>query len=203
MHILEGLVQLFNQYDFSEVDYDAVGDAYQWILSYFAPAKAKEGETYTPREVIKLIVRILDMEDGSKILDPACGSGAMLIEAYNHVREKLDGNRPSLELFGQERNEIMAIIAKMNLLLHGIEGYQIFVGDSLTNPRFESTDYVIANPPWNQDGYDEGNLGDSSVRRIYTSLGISGFTPKNSADWAWIQLMSYFANKKVGRYYLG
>jgi len=199
MHILEGLVQLFNQYDFSEVDYDAVGDAYQWVLSYFAPAKAKEGETYTPREVIKVIVRILDVEDGSVVLDPACGSGAMLIEAYNYVREeKLKGGKPSLELLGQERNEIMAVIAKMNLILHGIEGYQIHLGDSLTNPRFGRADYVIANPPWNLDNYDESNLGDPSVRRIYTSLGVSGFTPKNTADWAWIQLMAYFANKKVG-----
>jgi len=199
MHVLEGLVQLFNQYDFSEVDYDAVGDAYQWVLSYFAPNRAKEGETYTPREVIKLIVRILDIEDGSRVLDPACGSGAMLIEAYNYVRsEKLSGGKPSLELFGQELNEIMAVIAKMNLILHGIEGYEIFVGNSLTGPRFERADYVIANPPWNQDGYDEGNLGEPSVRRIYTSLGVSGFTPKNTADWAWIQLMTYFANRKVG-----
>jgi type I restriction enzyme M protein len=198
IHILEGLVQLFNQYDFSEVDYDAVGDAYQWVLSYFAPQKAKEGETYTPREVIKLIVRILDIEDGSVILDPACGSGAMLIEAYNYVRGKLNDGKPSLELLGQELNEIMAVIAKMNLILHGIEGYEIQVGNSLTNPRFERADYVIANPPWNQDGYDEGNLGEPSVRRIYTSLGVSGFTPKNTADWAWVQLMTYFANKKVG-----
>ena len=199
MHILEGLVQLFNQYDFSEVDYDAVGDAYQWVLSYFAPEKAKEGETYTPREVIKVIVGILDVEDGSGVLDPACGSGAMLIEAYNYVKEgKLDGGKPSLELFGQERNEIMAVIAKMNLILHGIEGYQIHLGDSLTNPRFERADYVIANPPWNQDGYDESKLGEPSVRRIYTSLGVGGFTPKNTADWAWIQLMAYFARKKVG-----
>jgi len=176
-----------------------VGDAYQWVLSYFAPEKAKEGETYTPREVIKVIVRILDVEDGSVVLDPACGSGAMLIEAYNYVREeKLNGGKPSLELLGQERNEIMAVVAKMNLILHGIEGYQIHLGDSLTNPRFGLADYVIANPPWNLDNYDESNLGEPSVRRIYTSLGVSGFTPKNTADWAWIQLMAYFANKKVG-----
>jgi len=199
MHILEGLVQLFNQYDFSEVNYDAVGDAYQWVLSYFAPEKAKEGETYTPREVIEVIVRMLDVEDGCVVLDPACGSGAMLIEAYNYVKEeKLEGGKPSLELFGQERNEIMAVIAKMNLILHGIEGYQVHLGDSLTNPRFERADYVIANPPWNLDNYDESNLGEPSVRRIYTSLGVSGFTPKSTADWAWIQVMAYYANKKVG-----
>ena len=194
MHILEGLVQLFNTYDFADVDYDALGDAYQWVLSYFAPEKAKEGETYTPREVIKLIVRLLDPEDGSSILDPACGSGAMLIEAYNYVKEKLNGGEPSLELVGQERNDIIAIIAKMNMLLHGIRDYTIHVGDSLLRPNFNKADYVIANPPWNQDGYGEKILSDPRARKFYSF----GFPPKNTADWAWIQLMLYHAGKKVG-----
>lgn len=199
MHILNGLVQPFNHYDFSDVDYDAIGDAYQWVLSYFAPEKAKEGETYTPREVIKAIVRVLDVDDGCVVLDPACGSGAMLIEAYNYVKgKKLNGAKPSLELLGQELNEVMATIAKMNLILHGIESYKILVGNSLINPRFERADYVIANPPWNQDGYDESNLGEPSIRRIYTSLDVGGFTSKNTADWAWIQLMTYFSRRKVG-----
>ena len=198
MYILEGLVQLFNKYDFADVSYDAIGDAYQWVLSYFAPEKAKEGETYTPREVIRLIVKLLDPEDGSNILDPACGSGAMLIESYNYVRKKIGDKRPSIELVGQERNEIMAIIAKMNLLLHGIDNYTIYVGDSLLNPRFGKATYVIANPPWNQDGYSEANLGDPSVSEIYTSFVSNGFPPKSQADWAWIQLMLYHAEKKAG-----
>ena len=114
-HILTGLVQIFDQYDFSGADYDTLGDGYQWILSYFAPTRAKEGEVYTPREVIKLVVRLLDISDGSTVLDPACGSGGMLIESYEHVKDK--GVEPNLELFGQERNEIMAAIAKMNMRL--------------------------------------------------------------------------------------
>jgi type I restriction enzyme M protein len=198
MHILEGLVQLFNTYDFADVDYDVIGDAYQWVLLYFAPEKAKEGEIYTPREVIRLIVELLDPEDGSRVLDPACGSGAMLIEAYNHVMRELRGKRPSLELVGQERNEIIAIIANMNLILHEIGDYTVYVGDSLLYPRFGKADYVLANPPWNQDGYSEENLGDPRVKVIYTSFISNGFPPKSSADWAWVQLMLYYAERKVG-----
>ncbi|MEM2058330.1 MAG: class I SAM-dependent DNA methyltransferase, partial [Thermoproteota archaeon] len=198
MSILEGLVQLFNKYDFSDVDYDAIGDAYQWVLFYFAPQKAKEGETYTPREIIKLIVQLLDIENGSSVLDPACGSGAMLIEAYNYAKEKLESKKPYLDLTGQELNETMAVIAKMNMILHGIEGYELYVGNSLTRPRFDKADYVIANPPWNQDGYDESNLGEPAVRKIYTSFVNNGFTPRTTADWAWVQLMLYYATKKVG-----
>ncbi|WP_456328619.1 N-6 DNA methylase, partial [Archaeoglobus sp.] len=198
MHILEGLIEQFNRYDFSEVDYDAIGDAYQWILSYFAPQKAKEGETYTPREVIRLIVELLfadtvEIDRINGVLDPACGSGAMLIEAYNYAKEKT--GKADFKLIGQERNEIMGVIAKMNLILHGITtDWEIYIGDSLRNPQFEKVDYVLANPPWNQDGYDEKVLGESQIKRYYPF----GFPPKTTADWAWIQLMLYFANKKVG-----
>ena len=91
MHILEELVRVYNEMDFSEIDYDAIGDAYQWILSYFAPQKCKEGEVYTPVEVVRLIVNLLDIEEDSEVLDPACGSGTMLIESYRYVKENYRG----------------------------------------------------------------------------------------------------------------
>jgi type I restriction enzyme M protein len=197
--ILVNLVQLFDKYDFSMIDYDVIGDAYQWILSYFAPTKAKEGETYTPREVIRLMVRLMDPENNSTIVDPACGSAAMLIESYNHVKAKLSED-PSLKLYGQDRNELMVAVAKMNLLLHGIRtDARILFADSLVNPEFLKelgdlgADYVIANPPWNQDGYGEDKLGKPELRRIYKY----GYPPNNTADWAWIQLMLYTARKKA------
>jgi type I restriction enzyme M protein len=197
--ILVDLIELFSKYDFSQVDYDIIGDAYQWILSYFAPTKAKEGETYTPREVIKLMVKLMDPEDGSIIVDPACGSAAMLIESYNHVKEKIKHN-PSLKLYGQDRNGDMVAVSKMNLLLHGIRtDTKIFFADSLINPEFLrelgdlNADYAIANPPWNQDGYGEDKLNKPELRKIYKY----GYPPNNTADWAWIQLMLYTARKKA------
>jgi len=198
MHILEELVRVYNEMDFSEIDYDAIGDAYQWILSYFAPQKCKEGEVYTPVEVVRLIVNLLDIEEDSEVLDPACGSGTMLIESYRYVKENYGGE---VYLYGQERNEIMAILAKLNLILHGIdsEEYEIYVGDSLKNPKFGEVDYTIANPPWNLDGYNEDVLKENpEVRRIYNTFVRGGYPPKQSADWAWVQLMLYFARKKVG-----
>ena len=195
-HILTGLVQIFDQYDFSGTDYDTLGDGYQWILSYFAPTKAKEGEVYTPREVIKLTVRLLDISNGSTVLDPACGSGGMLIESYEHIKGK--GVEPNLAFSGQERNETMAAIAKMNLRLRGIISYNIFNGDSLINPKFDYADYVIANPPWNQDGYDENSLSRDGIKQIYNTIVEAGYTPKNTADWAWVQLMLFYAKRKVG-----
>jgi type I restriction enzyme M protein len=198
--ILVELVELFNKYDFNQVDYDVIGDAYQWILSYFAPVKAKEGETYTPIEVIKLMVRLMDPEDQSIIVDPACGSAAMLIESYRYVKEKIGGQEPSLLLMGQDRNGDMVAVAKMNILLHGIKAdANIFFGDSLINPEFlenmggRSADYAIANPPWNQDGYGEDKLSKPELRKIYQY----GYPPSDKADWAWIQLLLYTASKKA------
>lgn len=196
---LDQMKRLFDKLDFSNVNYDAIGDAYMYILAQFAPTKGKEGEVYTPHEVIKLLISLIDPEPGSAVLDPAMGSGAMLIEAYKYVREK---NGRVKRLFGQEYNPDMAAIAKLNFVLHGIENnlVKVEVGDSLKelkfadDPQFQ-VDYVVANPPWNQDGYGEESIGnDISLRNIYKY----GFTPNNTADWAWVQLMLYYAKKKVG-----
>ncbi|ASI99426.1 restriction endonuclease subunit M [Thermococcus celer Vu 13 = JCM 8558] len=210
LHKLEEIVRIFNRVDFAEFDSDILGDAYEWILSYFAPQKAKEGEVYTPREVIRLLVELLDIEDESDVLDPASGSGGMLIEAYRYVREKVKkedpGAEPAIMLYGQEINETTAALSKLNLILHGIQEFEIFEGaDSLVNPRWEEelrrngvedgkADYVIANPPWNQDGYDEARLSDRRIKHIYRY----GYTSKQSADWAWVQLMLHYARRKVG-----
>jgi type I restriction enzyme M protein len=200
--ILVKLVELFNQYNFANVDYDVLGDAYQWVLGYFAPTKAKEGETYTPREVIKLMVRLLDVENNSIVVDPACGSAAMLIEAHKYVESKVGNEGVKLKLYGQEINEVMAAIAKMNLVLHGITSdTTIHVGDSLENPKFleevrkhdNTPVYVLANPPWNQDGYSETRLGKPELHKIYTY----GYPPENTADWLWIQLMIHTSTRKV------
>jgi len=207
MHLLEGIVKQFNELDFSQVEYDLLGEAYQWILSYFAPQKAKEGEVYTPREVIRLLVKLLDIENGSTVVDPAAGSGAMLIESFRYVISKAIESNESvedidMEFYGQERNETTAILAKLNLILNNMIGNtkmsitaNIFVGDSLLNPRFPEADYILSNPPWNQDGYGEETLSkDPNLRKIYRY----GYPPDNQADWAWIQLMLAYAKKKVG-----
>ena len=195
---LDQIKRLFDNLDFSHINFDIIGDAYTYILAQFAPTKGKEGEVYTPQEVIKLLVRLIDPEPGKDVLDPAMGSGAMLIESYKYVSEK----GGSVKLYGQEYNPDMGAIAKLNFILHGIpkDLVEIQIGDSLRKLKFAEksefkVDYVIANPPWNQDGYGEEALGsDISLRKIYKY----GFPPNNTADWAWVQLMLYYAKEKVG-----
>jgi len=201
--ILRQLVELFSAKSLRHVAPDILGDAYEWILKYFAPQKAKEGEIYTPREVIKLLVEILDPRAGDSVYDPAYGSGGMLITAYQHVenefgKEALD----KLFLFGQEVNYKTLALSKMNLYIHDIRNAQVAQGDSLLYPKFKDKEglkkfnIVIANPPWNQDGYDEETLKKGE---FWKDRFECGFTPRQSADWAWIQHMLASATEKDGR----
>jgi type I restriction enzyme M protein len=201
--ILRQLVELFSERSLQDVSPDILGDAYEWILRYFAPQKAKEGEVYTPREVIKLIIEALDPQPGESVYDPACGSGGMLISAYQHVKdEQGKAEADKLFLYGQEANHKTLALAKMNLYIHDIRNAQLTLGDTLLYPKFKEGEkikkfeVVIANPPWNQDGYPEETLKKGEFWRERYEFG---FVPKQSADWAWIQHMVASANDETGR----
>jgi type I restriction enzyme M protein len=199
--ILNQLVELFSKFSFKEISGDILGDAYEWILKYFAPTKAKEGEVYTPREVIRLMIEILDPKPEKSIYDPALGSAGMLIVGYKYVEEKYGKEKANtLFLYGQEVNPKTLALAKMNTLLHDIINFYFALGDTLLYPKFnegdsiKKFDYVIANPPWNQDGYDEDTLKKGEYWKERFKYG---FATKQSADWIWIQHMISSAKEKV------
>jgi type I restriction enzyme M protein len=191
--ILRQLVELFSERKLQHVSADILGDAYEWILRYFAPTKAKEGEIYTPREVIKLLIEILDPKPMESVYDPACGSAGMLISAFKHVEEKYGKEEAGkLFLFGQEANQNILALAKMNMYIHDIRDAHLEFGDTFLYPKFKEGeglrrfDVVVANPPWNQDGYDEEVLKKGEFWKQRFGLG---FVPRQSADWAWVQHM--------------
>jgi type I restriction enzyme M protein len=199
--ILNQVVELFSKFSFKEISGDILGDAYEWILKYFAPTKAKEGEVYTPREFIRLMIEILDPKPEKSIYDPALGSAGMLIIAYKYVEEKyMKEKANTLFLYGQEVNPKTLALAKMNTLLHDIRNFYFALGDTLLYPKFKEGDsikkfdYLIANPPWNQDGYDEDTLKKGEYWKERFKYG---FATKQSADWIWIQHMISSAKEKV------
>jgi len=190
--ILIQLFELFSKYSFSKIESDILGDAYEWILKYFAPSKAKEGEVYTPREVIRLMVEILKPQPKKSVYDCSLGSGGMLIVSHQYVEEYYSEKEANtLFLYGQEQNSKTLALAKMNMLLHDIKNYDFRQGDTLLYPKITANnsikkfDYVIANPPWNQKSYGEENLKKAE----YSWRFNFGFPTKQSADWAWIQHM--------------
>jgi len=195
VEILRQLVELFSERRLYAVSPDILGDAYEWVLRYFAPEKAKEGEIITPREVIRLLVEILNPKPGEKVYDPCCGSGGMLILSHQHIgKEKAE----QLFLFGQEANPKIRALCRMNLFIHDIRDAKIELGDTLLYPKHNMNQFhvVMANPPWNQDGYEEEVLKKGGFHKQRFS---HGYTPRQSADWAWIQHMIATAKDENGR----
>ena len=137
---IRNLIEHLSKRRLGNKDYpaDLMGDAYEVLLKKFADdSKAQAGEFYTPRAVVRLLVRILDPQPGETVYDPACGSGGMLIEAirYMHSDDLCCGS-----IFGQEKNVVNAAIAKMNLFLHGASDFNIMQGDTLRNPKILQND---------------------------------------------------------------
>jgi hypothetical protein len=107
----------------------------------------KAGEYYTPRSVVKLMVDILDPKEGETVYDPACGTGGMLIEVIEHVKRA--GGNPQLlwgKLFGQEKVLTTSGIARMNLLLHGIEDFKIVKEDITESEKLFFVSYKEEEP---------------------------------------------------------
>jgi len=201
--ILRQLVELFSEKKLHHVSPDVLGDAYEWILRYFAPQKAKEGEVYTPREVIRLLIEILDPKPGESVYDPASASNGMLIASYAHVKEQFGPDATKqIFLFGQEANAKTLAYGRMNMYIHDIRNVQLAYGDTLLYPKFKDGeairqfDVVVANPPWNQDMYDENQLKKGEFWKQRFSYG---FPNRQSADWAWIQHMLASAKSGNGR----
>lgn len=183
---------------------DMLGNAYEYLIKQFADqSNKKAGEYYTPREVVRMLVDILAPKAGETFYDPTCGTGGMLIEIIKHVQE--GGGDPKLlrnHLFGQEKVLATSAIARMNLVLHGVEDFHIARGDTLRDPKFlnddttlRTFDGVIANPPfglkkWGQDTW----ATDPHGRAAY-----GGVPRKESAEWAFVQHMFASMHEERGR----
>jgi type I restriction enzyme M protein len=133
---------------------DLLGAAYEYLVGEFADSAGKKGgEFYTPRSVVRMMVRLIEPRAGMRIYDPCSGSGGMLILSKEYVEEH-GGNARNLALFGQENNGGVWSISKMNLLLHGIPDADIRNGDTLADPlhtdggELMRFDRVITNPPF-------------------------------------------------------
>lgn len=164
---LRRLIQHFSKYRLRNEDFehdDLLGSAYEFLIKMFADSAGKKGgEFYTPREVVKLLVNVIDPESGHRVYDPACGSGGMLIYARKHVEEH-GGDVENLSLYGQDAGGSAWVMGKMNMILHGIER-KAFVenADVLTHPAHIDLDghrrffdRILANPPFSMNYEREG-----------------------------------------------
>jgi type I restriction enzyme M protein len=200
---LTGVIDVFDTLDLNpeEVPYDLLGNAYEYLLKNFADESGKKaGEFFTPRTVVRLMAQILEPAEDESICDPACGSGGLLIESINEVREA-GGDARTLQIYGQEINQTTAAIAKMNLFLHDIETFKIARGDTLRDPKLKdpegglmSFDMIVANPPfslknWGQESWATDPYGRADF----------GVPPKGYADLAFVEHMLKTMDPESGR----
>jgi type I restriction enzyme M protein len=161
---------------------DTLGRVYEYFLGKFAAAEGKlSGEFYTPRSVVRVLVEMLEPYNG-RVYDPACGSGGMFVQSEKFV-EAHGGNSTDVSIFGQESNPTTWRLAHMNLAIHGIEanlGPQ--PADTFLRPQHPDlkADFVLANPPFNDDDYS-GHLLRGDKRWTF------GDPPVGNANYAWIQ----------------
>lgn len=196
--LLTDLIEHFSQYTLSNslVEPDILGNAYEYLIKHFADlTNKKAGEFYTPRSVVHLLGLILDPHEGESVYDPACGTGGMLLECVDHLKENKEDYR-TLKLYGQEKNLTSSSIARMNMFLHGIEDFQVHRGDTLRNPAFfvadglKTFDCVIANPPFSLKDWGAENWANDPYGR-----NIAGVPPKGNGDMAWVQHMIKSMNR--------
>ena len=170
---------------------DILGRAYEYLLRKFAEGQGQSaGEFYTPKEVGWLMAELINPAPYTTVYDPTCGSAGLLIKARMVFEQRHKHQRSAApQLYGQELNPVTFAMAKMNMFLHDYGDSYFAIGDTFRNPGFAAEgaglrrfDYVVANPMWNQDNYDESFYDNDKWNRI-----TYGVPPKSSADWGWAQ----------------
>jgi type I restriction enzyme M protein len=189
---LHRIIELFSEPRYrlgmQDVEPDFLGRAYEYLLRKFAEGQGQSaGEFFTPKEVGWLIAHLVEPKPGEEIYDYACGSAGLLVKCELRLMQREKAVRRPLKLYGQELTGSSFAIARMNMVLHDMEG-EIVRGNTMTNPKFidgsglRRFDVVVANPMWNQDNIDPATYESDPYERFAL-----GYAPASGADWAWLQ----------------
>ena len=179
---------------------DILGDAFEYLMKNFATESGKsKGQFYTPSEVSRVLAKVLGItepKNSTTFYDPTCGSGSLLLK----VIDEADGKG---SIYGQEKDVATAALARMNMILHGIEGHEIHRGQStLSDPFFKDKDgylrtfdFVVANPPFSSknwvNGFDPqndlfGRFEKDEEESAKTGKSIYKTPPEKNGDYAFL-----------------
>lgn len=190
------LIDLFSDTNFNAEEYegksieldskDILGHVYEYFLGEFALAEGKKGgQYYTPKSIVKLMVRMLKPFEG-RVYDPAMGSGGFFVQSEDFI-EEYGGKIGQISVYGQESNPTTWRLAAMNMAIRGIDfDFGNRPADSFKNDQHPDlrADYVMANPPFNVSDWWDEKLADDP-RWEY------GTPPESNANFAWLQHMLY------------
>lgn len=176
-----------------DVEPDIIGRSYEYLIRKFAENSGKSaGEFYTPREVGMIMAYLMDADPGMDIYDPTCGSAGLLIKNELVLHEKMSAagkeDYAPARLYGQEYTPETWAMAKMNMIIHDMEG-DIEIGDTFKTPKLKDDngklkkfDRIVANPMWNQDSLDVSKYLDDPYDRFP-----AGALTADRGDWGWMQ----------------
>ena len=166
---------------------DLLGDAYEYLMRHFATESGKsKGQFYTPAEVSRILAKVIGINKSQArnetIYDPTCGSGSLLLKAA-------DESEHGVTIYGQEKDNATAALAKMNMVLHANPTAEIWQENTLSKPHFKNSDgtlktfdYAVANPPFSDKSWGNGldPANDEFDRFSY------GIPPAKNGDYAFL-----------------
>lgn len=170
-------------FNLSDTNADVLGDAYEYLIAQFASGAGKKaGEFYTPQQVSTILARIVTSRKSQlkSVYDPTCGSGSLLLRVAREAKVS--------DFYGQEMNRTTYNLARMNMILHGVNysNFDIRQEDTLEKPQHldKTFDAIVANPPFSAKwSANELHLLDERFSQ-YGKLA-----PSSKADFAFIQHM--------------
>ncbi|MBQ0089758.1 MAG: type I restriction-modification system subunit M [Prevotellaceae bacterium] len=179
-----------------DAQFDVLGTAYMILIGLFASdAGKKGGEFFTPTGPSKLCATLatLGLDEAKTVGDCTCGSASMLLEVQKHLTNGRVGH-----FYGQENNASTYNLARMNMLMHGVDyhNFDIYKGDTLKNDFYgdEKMTVQVCNPP-----YSLKWSADPSFEDDPRYSGAGKLAPKSHADYAFLEHMIYHMDPDDGR----
>lgn len=205
--LLAELVKIFDRPAIKTATGDVFGRIYEYFLNKFAMSGAQEGgEFFTPPSLVRMIVNIIEPDHGL-VLDPACGSAGMFVQT-GHFIEGVRHQRANdtVTFHGQEKSDTNTKLARMNLVVHGLDASNIRQGNTFydqVDHLIGQCDFVMANPPFNVDGVVTKKV-EGQVSPIEQGgrlpFGLPGTNAKtgaiSNANSLWIQYFYAYLNNR-------
>ena len=203
--LLAELVKIFDRPAIRAAKGDVFGRIYEYFLNKFAMTGAQEGgEFFTPPSLVRMIVNIIEPDHGL-VLDPACGSAGMFVQTGHFIEDvRRQQANDSVTFHGQEKSDTNTKLARMNLVVHGLDASNIRQGNTFYDQiehLIGQCDFVMANPPFNVDGVDTKKVQpqvDSVANGGRLPFGLPGTNAKtgaiSNANSLWIQYFYAYLN---------
>jgi len=176
---LSYIISKLEKYSLLDADRDIIADAFEELIG--TSFRGGEGQFFTPRNVVQMMIDMLQPKEGDRIIDPACGSGGFLAHILQHLQKQ---NINDYYITGIDKDLFLSKLAKIYLTLLGENEYHVYCENSLENPekwkdetkrniQLNSFDLILTNPPF---GAKIPVIGDDLLRQYQL-----GYYWKNSS----------------------